>query len=238
VIGLYAIVRRAPREAVGARAEPLLEIGFESFCVLAGDAPPALSVDALRAHEAAVRRIAEACAACLPARFGAAAADEEALRRELAPRAAELLEALQLVEGREQMTLRVHGRGPAPASNAPPFGLRPSPAKPAPPSDAPPFGLRPSPAGGPGTRYLEDRRRARHLPELDPLRTALASLTRAERVERHSEPGLLASVYHLIDRGSAQAYLRAVDATRLEGFRILVSGPWPAWSFAPEVAQS
>ncbi len=182
MIGLYAIVRRAPQEAVGARAEPLLEIGFEGFCVLAGDAPPALSVDALRAHEAAVRRIAEACAACLPARFGAAAADEEALRRELAPRAAELLEALQLVEGREQMTLRVHGRGPAPASNAPPFGLRP------------------------GTRYLEDRRRARHLPELDPLRTALASLTRAERVERHSEPGLLASVYHLIDRGSAQAY--------------------------------
>ncbi len=219
MIGLYAIVRRAPREAVGARAEPLLEIGFEGFCVLAGDAPPALSVDALRAHEAAVRRIAQACAACLPARFGAAAADEEALRRELAPRAAELLEALQLVEGREQMTLRVHGRGPAPLA------------------DAPPFGLRPSPAGGPGTRYLEDRRRARHLPELDPLRTALASLTRAERVERHSEPGLLASVYHLIDRGSAQAYLRAVDATRLEGFRILVSGPWPAWSFAPEVAQ-
>jgi hypothetical protein len=227
VIGLYAIVRRAPQEAVGARAEPLLEIGFEGFCALAGEAPPALSVDALRAHEAAVRRIAEACAACLPARFGAAAADEEALRRELAPRAAELLEALQLVEGREQMTLRVHGRGPAPLADAPPFGLRPSPAKPAPPASA----------GGPGTRYLEDRRRARHPPELDPLRTALASLTRAERVERHSEPGLLASVYHLIDRGSAQAYLRAVDATRLEGFRILVSGPWPAWSFAPEVAQ-
>jgi hypothetical protein len=210
VIGLYAIVRRAPQEAVGARAEPLLEIGFEGFCVLAGDAPPALSVDALRGHEAAVRRIAEACAACLPARFGAAAADEEALRRELAPRAAELLEALQLVEGREQMTLRVHGPGPAPLIAS---------------------------AGGPGTRYLEDRRRARHLPELDPLRTALAFLTRAERVERHSEPGLLASVYHLIDRGSAPAYLRALDTTQVEGFRILASGPWPAWSFAPEVAQ-
>src|SRR5258708_19087031 len=126
VIGLYAIVRRAPQEAVGARAEPLLEIGFEGFCVLAGDAPPALSVDALRAHEAAVRRIAQACAACLPARFSAAAADEEALPRELAPRAAEFLAALQLVEGPEQMTLRVHGPGPAPLI---------------------------APAGGPGPRY-------------------------------------------------------------------------------------
>jgi hypothetical protein len=67
------------------------------------------------------------------------------------------------------------------------------------------------------------------------LRRALASLVRAERIERHSEPGLLASVYHLIDRGAAPAYARAIEETRLEGLRVAVSGPWPAWSFAPEV---
>jgi len=106
------------------------------------------------------------------------------------------------------MTLRVHGPGaPAPLTG-----------------------------GGAGARYLEDRRRARKLPELDPLRAALGSLIRAERLERHSEPGLLASVYHLIDRGASSEYQRIAGDFRAEGLRLLVSGPWPAWSFAPEVS--
>ena len=29
---------------------------------------------------------------------------------------------------------------------------------------------------------------------------------------------------------------RLADTVKLEGLRVLVSGPWPAWSFAPEVA--
>jgi hypothetical protein len=208
MIGLYAIVRGAPERAVGARGEPLRALSCGDFSALTGEAPPQLSVEALRAWEAAVRRIAAASEACLPARFGAAAQDEESLRSELAARAAELDQALQLVRGREQMTLRVHGQGaPAPLT-----------------------------AGGAGARYLEDRRRARKLPELDPLRAALGSLIRAERLERHSEPGLLASVYHLVDRGASDEYQRTATAFRIEGLRLLVSGPWPAWSFAPEVA--
>jgi hypothetical protein len=211
VIGLYALVSRAPETATGARGEPLRAVAVEGFAALVGDAPPPLSVESLRAHEAAVRRIADSAEACLPARFGVSATDEETLRSGLAVRAAELLDALALVRGREQMTLRVHGPGaPAPAF---------------------------APAAGPGSLYLEERRRARRLPELDPLRKALGNLVRAERVERHSEPGLLASVYHLIDRGSAEKYSRAVEKTRLEGLSVTVSGPWPAWSFAPEVAQ-
>lgn len=212
MIGLYAIVLEAPRAlrdlAQGARGEPLRTVPFDGFSALAGEAPPPLSVEALRAHEAAVRRIAEVCEACLPARFGAAAQDEEALRRELSGRAAEVQEALALVRGREQMTLRVHGPG-APAT---PGGT------------------------ASGTRYLEERRRARKLPELDPLRALLADLIRAERLERHSEPGLLASVYHLVDRGASARYREAVEGARLEGLRLALSGPWPAWSFAPEVA--
>ena len=83
---------------------------------------------------------------------------------------------------------------------------------------------------------LEERRRARKFPELDPLRASLAPLIRAVRVERHSEPGLLASVYHLIDRGASAEYQRIAEAASLPGLRLTVSGPWPAWSFAPEVA--
>ena len=71
MIGLYAIVLRAPAGAVGARGESLRAIDCGEFLALAGDPPAPLSVDALRAHEAAVRRIAEATEACLPARFGA-----------------------------------------------------------------------------------------------------------------------------------------------------------------------
>jgi gas vesicle protein GvpL/GvpF len=207
VIGLYAIAQGAPQGTVGARGEPLRIAVRGALEAVYGDAPPPLSAEALYAHEAAVRRIADAADACLPARFGASAEDETALSAALATREAELLEALLLVRGREQMTLRVHG--------APAF----LPA-----------------ASGPGTRYLEERRRASKLPELEPLRSALSGLVRTERVEPHAEPGLLASVYHLIDRGDAARYRRIVEATELDGLRVNLSGPWPAWSFAPELA--
>jgi len=206
VIGLYAIALGAPRDLIGARGEPLRVFRRGELELVHGEAPPPLSADALRAHEAAVRRIAEGALACLPARFGCCAADETALSQAVEPRQAELADALRLVRGREQMTLRVHGA----------LASQPS-------------------AGGPGTRYLEQRRRAVTLPELDPLRSALAGLVRAERVEGHSEPGLVASVYHLIDRGGAAAYQRAVEGIRLDGLRVVASGPWPAWSFAPEL---
>jgi hypothetical protein len=208
MIGLYAIAQGAPQGGVGARGEPLRIVSLAGLDLVCGDGPPALSADALRAHEEAVRRIAEAAPACLPARFGAGASDEAALTKAVTERQAELEDALRLVRGREQMTLRVHGAS---------FFV-------------------PRPGGsGPGTRYLEERRRSRALPELDPLRTALSEIVRSERLERHAEPGLLASVYHLIDRGSAPRYRELVAATRLEGLRVSMSGPWPAWSFAPEI---
>jgi hypothetical protein len=207
VIGLYAIAQGAPADASGARGEPLrvLEhLGMELVC---GDPPPPLSAEALRAHEAAVRRIADRSQACLPARFGAAAGSDDELRTLVEARAAVLLEALGVVRGREQMTLRVLGSAARAPSSA-----------------------------GPGTRYLEDRRRANALPALDPLRAALSGLIRAEQVEPHGQPGLLASVYHLIDRGSADGYRRLVESSPLQGIRLTVSGPWPAWSFAPELS--
>jgi hypothetical protein len=207
MIGLYAIALGAPREARGAQGEPVRVVargGLEAVC---GDPPPPLSAEALRAHEAAVRRIADQAQACLPARFGAGAADERALLEALAARERELLEALELVRGREQMNLRVHG-----ATAALP------------------------PGGGPGTRYLEERRRATRLPGLDPLRSSLSAVIRAERIEPHEEAGLIASVYHLIDRGASSDYRRAVERAVLEDLRLTVSGPWPPWSFAPELS--
>jgi hypothetical protein len=209
VIGLYAIAQGAPAGGQGAQGEELRRLRCGALELVTGAAPPPLSEAALRAHEAAVRAIAGACGSCLPARFGAAAADEESLLSLLGAREPELAEALALVRGREQMTLRVHGPAGAVAAGN---------------------------EGGPGTRYLAERRRARAVPELDPLRAALAAWIRAERVERHGgETGLLASAYHLVDRGSAAAYQDAVEATPLAGLRASVTGPWPAWAFAPEL---
>jgi hypothetical protein len=86
-----------------------------------------------------------------------------------------------------------------------------------------------------GTAYLESLRRARALPEIEPLRGALGHLVRAERTELHGQ-SLVASVYHLIDRGRAKEYLRAVSSVAL-AVRVAPSGPWPAWCFAPEAVR-
>jgi hypothetical protein len=68
------------------------------------------------------------------------------------------------------------------------------------------------------------------------MRSRLAALVRAEHAQRHDAPPLLASVYHLIDRGSAPAYLDAVaaSAAALAPTRAVATGPWPPYAFAPE----
>lgn len=208
MIALYAIVLDTPAALTGARGEPLRRLRCGAMTLLAGDAPPPISAEAIRAHEAAVRRIAEKCEACLPARFGAAADSDEGLVGAMRERESALLDALRLVRGREQMTLRIRGVAA------------------------------PSAAAASGAGYLEQRRRALRIPGIDPLRAALEGTVRAERVEPHDEPGLLASVYHLIDRGTAPRYQQIVRDTPLGSLSASVSGPWPAWSFAPEASGS
>ena len=202
LLNVYALTDAPPgAELRGALGERIRAVPTGRLFALAGevDEPPALTPDSLRAHEATVRRLAKRCAALLPVRFGAAVENVDLESRE-----AELLEALALVRGREQMTLRVYGEPKQPERSS-------------------------------GTAYLESLRRARALPEIDPLRSALADLVRAERTELHGE-SLVASVYHLIDRGHAPEYLRVVSGVALP-VRIASSGPWPAWSFAPEAVR-
>ena len=198
-LNVYALSDAPPEAEVrGALGEPVRVVPAGALFALAGEVeqPPELSADAVRAHDAAVRRLAVACPALLPVRFGSVA-DE----LDLSAREPELLEALELVRGREQMTLRVYGE-PEQADR------------------------------GSGTAYLQSLRRSRSLPALDPLRAALGALVRAERTDPHGGP-LIASVYHLIDRGSAPEYLRVLAGVALT-VRVAPSGPWPAWSFAPE----
>jgi hypothetical protein len=222
---LYAVLGAAPARplGIGLRDEPLHLVPCEGVVAVAGDVDgaPALTPDTLRGHDAVVRRLAEIADAILPARFGAVAADAHDLCGRLTGAGGALRDALARVAGREQMILRIY---------------RASPARPPAASQ----GELPSPAEGPGARYLAERARAQRTAaaadELAPIRPVLDRFVTAERVERHQTPPLVASVYHLLARGSAPAYAAAVEraARDLPELRITVSGPWAPYAFAPE----
>lgn len=219
VIYLYAVLEAppAPRAWRGMRGERLAFLRAGGLVVATGRLPsaPAPSAAALRRHDAVVRRLARALPAVLPVRFGTTVPEPSALGALLRAGMPALRRALRHVAGREQMTLRVFGS--AAASPAPP---------------------RPAARSGPGTRYLAARRRAvsAGAPAVAHLRAGLGKLVRDERVEPSETPPLLASVYHLVDRGDRRAYARALRELRcrLADVRVVSSGPWAPYAFAPE----
>ena len=218
---VYALLAEPPRGDAGSGlgAEPLRFVPVDGVLAAVGDltAAPPVTPATLRAHDAVVRRLAAAVDAILPVRFGTLLDGERALADAVAGRAPRLREALALVANREQMTLRVFGDAARVDDVAPVASEL-----------------------GPGARYLESRRRQTRrdadVPELAPMRGRLAALVRAEHAQRHDAPPLLASVYHLIDRGGAAAYLDAVaaSAAALAPTRAVATGPWPPYAFAPE----
>lgn len=220
---LYAVLAEPPAGALpsGLRGEPVRLVACDDVLAAVGDVASAPTVDeaSLRAHDAAVRRLAAGASALLPARFGSIAGDERELCDALRPRLEAFREGLRAVRGCEQMTLRFARRDAADAAPAP-ASTSPAPA-------------------GPGTRYLDARRASagdpRAVPEVARVLDALAPLVRGERRERHERPPLLASVYHLVARESADAYRAAVASAAQEaGLRVTVSGPWPPYAFAPD----
>jgi hypothetical protein len=219
---VYAVLRARPRAALpcGLGRQPLRVVPAGGLYVIVGTAgsPPSPTPSALRAHDAVIRRLAVRNDAVLPVRFGTVVPDAAALAARLEPRAAALRGALALVAGREQMTLRVYGPAPAAAAGDDARARR---------DDS-------------GARYLARRlaawRRARSVNEVAPLRPALSGIVVAERVERHDRPPLLASLYHLVRRGEAARYRRAIARGRpaLGAVRVEASGPWPPYAFVDE----
>ncbi|HEX2224578.1 MAG TPA: GvpL/GvpF family gas vesicle protein [Thermoanaerobaculia bacterium] len=254
---VYALVDAEPAGALetGLAGEALRAVRCGAVWAVAGEmtAPPRVDAASLQAHDGVVRRLAEAADALLPTRFGTQVADEAALAEALAPRAAALAEALEKVRGCVQMTLRVFGTEAAPSPTLPRSAGEGAPATETRDTDvsgraedalsrASARGRVGEGAFGPGTRYLEARRREHErlasLPEIEPLRPALRPYLRAERVERRAAGLLLGSAFHLVPRPSLADYNAVLEATGGElpgGFRLSWSGPWPPYAFSSEV---
>ncbi len=210
---LYAIVARPPSLAGmrGVRAEPLFVIHAAELYAVVGEAdgPPESTRDRLVAHHEVVTRLA-ATQAALPARFGQLA-KEDAIAADLRTRAPMLREALALIDGCVQMTLRIGVDGAVAAGHdsAPAFA-----------SDE---GLATS---------------AAHLPpSVQDLRRALSSTVRAEKVRLHEGEAPFASLYHLVPKALVDEWARALEKERARtGAKIAATGPWPVYAFAPVAA--
>ncbi len=198
------------RQRILGHALRTLPIGQVHVVVARRSERPEATTDALREQHAIVMALAARSNALLPARFGSVIGGA-ALRSKVTAQQSEILRALALVRGRSQMTVRVFG--------TPDRSQR---------------------AGrtSTGTAFLESRRElARYIPaEVASIREALGEIVKAERVEP-GERGVRVTVLHLVARGTIETYRRRAEALQLTlaPHRVRVTGPWPAFAFAPEL---
>jgi hypothetical protein len=168
-------------------------------------APP-LDDDNLREQHRLVMEIARRAHATLPARFGALV-DRKALADRVHSHEAELREAIGEVRDRVQMTVRVTGEPPRAVA---------------------------TPAAS-GREYLEARRKLASplLPETAAgLLAALRPLVTRERLDPGAG-GLLATIYHLVDRRNGRRYREVAAGAALPN--VMVTGPWPPFAFTPQL---
>jgi hypothetical protein len=170
-----------------------------------------VSEEALRAQDRIVRELHARVPALLPMRFGSTVPNYGALKSLIEARGALLHEQLGVVRNRDQMTLRIFGAKDARAAKV----------------TADEIEL------GAGTRYLAERRALVVPPELTPFLDALKTVIADSRIESGRHEGVVASVYHLIDRGSDSVYRAAVEKAGplLPSAKIRVSGPSPTYAF-------
>jgi hypothetical protein len=204
---VYAVASGKQRPLRGSR-----KVGSFTVVTAPMASPPRPSVAAVRAHDRVVRRASKSYASVLPFRFGAWFESESAMAVEVLAMKRRLKDALELVRDREQMTCRLFDRRAPPRTEGPARRATRST----------------------GTSYLHERAKALREPEaLGVLRGALSSLVRAERVELHESNALVATVFHLVDRGAAREYRRTVRRVgpTLAPLTLLASGPWAPYAF-------
>jgi hypothetical protein len=180
-------------------------------------APRALSEQALRDQHGIVMEISARVDAVLPARFGAFVQPDE-LRAVVMQRRATILDALALVKGRRQMTIRLLGRETR-VQESVSAALSQTPT---------------------GTEYLQQRREALTPRPMPTVLAAIADAVRGKVRGERIEPGrgrVVATIYQLVDAADVLSYraaLEALDPLVAGDLALSVTGPWPPFAFAPE----
>lgn len=210
---LYGITDTASAalDVTGLGARPLRRVAEGPLAAVVADqdgAPPEPTIDTLRDYEHVVAQLMDA-GPILPAQFGSAMADEDAVRAMLRERHVDLQARLERVRGAVELGLRATWRDQD--------------------GDAPE-----APAQS-GTEYLrrrmDRRRRAREIArDLDQL-TELARSCRRALIPRPELPVVYA---YLVDRGRVSSFVALVEELdgRLDDVELVCTGPWPPYSFA------
>lgn len=199
----------------GRRFESVPLEGLFALCERRPASPPISEAELQRQH-AIVMRIAETAPAVLPARFGSLV-DETELVAIVRQRAETFREALELVRGNAQMTVRIPLKKSSPHRAA-----KRSPALQGCP-----------PSAESGRAYLEQRLKDAS-PRAFPARidASLEAVRRFVLDERRKESDAgMVTVYQLVRRGDVDAYKKRL--VRVPG--MLVTGPWPPFAFVPEL---
>jgi hypothetical protein len=213
ILYLYAIAEGLGDVSgiAGIGGEALELATFDSLTVVTGQlaASPSVDRDTLASQDRVVRALHDRAAALLPMRFGAAFGSTDDAAHAIRTQASGLRERITAVTRREQMTLRITR-----ASDVP--GVVDSPA--------------PSASGASGADYLRARARPR---EIAPLLDGVQHLVRGTIVERGKTAGVVATVYHLVERGTSHVYRDAViaAAATTPALSVHVSGPSPCYAF-------
>jgi hypothetical protein len=193
-------------------------------------APPSADLDAIRRHNLVVEAATTDAITPLPLRFGQWAADADRLAAPIAERAEDYLRLLGDFAGALEFGLRLLDTG-ADAADSEADGPAPAPA---------PTGSH-GPAA-PGRTHLETVARKLHRRDAlsergeavaAELRRRLGSLVRRESVAPLPTSHGLVSIAHLVGRHDFSPYRQTVAAFRGESpeLRLLLSGPWPPYSF-------
>jgi gas vesicle protein GvpL/GvpF len=209
----------APPFTVEGHRIEFIEVDNVFAAIALRSTPPSVSEAELRSQHNLVTALFNQTDDLLPVRFGAWL-DRQELATVVSRQKRAIVDALHLVHGRTQMTIRFHAarrktrpdRSSAPAET--------------------------------GTEYLKARRDEEHwMPEeAAALRRAVRDFVVAERTSRGSERkaessdparlGQLPSLYHLIGRDAVAAYKKAAQPFEPSG--VVVTGPWPPFAFAPD----
>jgi hypothetical protein len=175
-------------------------------------------------HEAVIESIMRAGDAVLPARFGTLFADDRALDDALSRHADALAAGLERVRGCVELGLRVMWKPPQHAPASPPSTIS-------------------------GRAYmlarLDEERRRRETRELAEriaadLHDNLAPLARDSTRRVLPTPDVLMSAAYLVPRDDAESFAtrtRELSSTH-PALRLLCTGPWPPYHFAPALPAS